>query len=139
MKKEWIFKLEDIDNITTEIALSLEEGTKIFLIGPMAAGKTTLTKSLVASLGSKDAVTSPTYSLVNEYKLEKAAFLIKHIDLYRLNSIEEALDIDIEDHLYDSSICIIEWPEIIEPLAPENVLRLILSVLPNNQRKLVFL
>ncbi len=139
MNKEWIFTLEKIDDITNEIAIGLGEGTKIFLTGPMAAGKTTLTKSLVSALGSKDLVTSPTYSLVNEYSLDKPPYLIKHIDLYRLNSLEEALEIDIEDHLYDSSICIIEWPELIESLAPENVIRLILSVLPNNHRKLVFL
>ena len=139
MNKEWIFSLDQINEVASDLALLLGEGSKIFLTGDMAAGKTTFTKALVLALGSNNEVTSPTYSLVNEYEMDKAPYLIRHLDLYRINSIEETLDFGIEDYLYDDSICIIEWPEIIEDIAPENVFRLNLNVLPNNHRKLVFL
>lgn len=139
MKKEWIFDLDQIDNVAQELLPMLANNSKVFLTGEMAAGKTTLTKAIVNALGSANEATSPSFSLINEYDIPTAPFLLRHIDLYRLNSIEESLDLGIEDILYDNSIVIIEWPELIEPLAPENVLRLNLSVMPNNQRKLIYL
>jgi tRNA threonylcarbamoyladenosine biosynthesis protein TsaE len=139
MKIEWNFSLDQIDNLALELIPVLIQNPKIFLSGEMASGKTTLTKSIVKALGSTDEATSPSFSLINEYKILTPPFLVRHIDLYRLNSIEECIDLGIEDILYYNSIVIIEWPELIEPLAPENVLRLNLSVMPNNQRKLIYL
>lgn len=82
----------------------------LLLHGNLGAGKTTFTQHLVASLGSADEVTSPTYTIVNEYHSSKGK--IFHFDLYRIKSIEELFDIGIEDYLHDGFLSIIEWPEI---------------------------
>ena len=139
MEKEWIFGFADLQEIGQKLAPFVRKSPKVFLSGEMASGKTTLTKAIVKALGSDQEVSSPSFSLVNEFDLPEAPYILRHIDLYRLNNIEESLEIGIEDYLFDPSICIIEWPELIEPIAPENVLRLNLTVLPNNHRKLVFL
>lgn len=92
--------------------------------GEMGAGKTTLIKTLCKTLGVQDAVSSPTYSLVNEYRTSSGN-PVYHFDFYRINSIEEAYDIGYEDYFYSGHLCLIEWPERIEELlAPENLLRI---------------
>jgi len=84
----------------------------------MGVGKTTLIKALVKALGSNDNVSSPTYSLVNEYEANGKP--IFHFDFYRIKSIEEAYDIGFEDYLAQDAYIIIEWPEMIEELWPEH-------------------
>lgn len=92
--------------------LDLQEDTKvIFLFGELGAGKTTFVKSFVKQLGTTEEITSPTYSLVNEYRIDDTA--IYHMDLYRLVSYEEALDIGIEEYLDSGDYCLIEWPQLI--------------------------
>jgi len=83
----------------------------------MGAGKTTLIKKIVEVLGSNDEVSSPTYSLVNEYFSETAG-IIYHFDFYRIQSEDEVFDIGYEDYLYSSQYCFIEWPEKIVNLLP---------------------
>ena len=90
----------------------------------------------------RENVTSPTFSLVNEYTYADAEGnerLFRHLDLYRLKSIEEALDIGIEDYLYDGQYCFIEWPEIIEPILPDDAVRINLSILRDSSRKILIL
>lgn len=82
----------------------------LLLQGNLGAGKTTFTQHLLKSLGSNEVVSSPTYTLVNEYQV--AGKKIFHFDLYRLQSSEEALDFGIEEYLENGHLCIIEWPEI---------------------------
>lgn len=84
----------------------------LLLKGDLGAGKTTFTKHLLHQLGSKDEISSPTYSIVNEYNTPKGK--IFHFDLYRLKNVEEAYDIGIEDYLDSGFLNIIEWPEIYE-------------------------
>ncbi|HBN6702483.1 TPA: tRNA (adenosine(37)-N6)-threonylcarbamoyltransferase complex ATPase subunit type 1 TsaE [Elizabethkingia anophelis] len=84
----------------------------LFLKGNLGAGKTTFTQKLVKSLGSNDEVTSPTYSIVNEYESPEGK--IFHFDLYRLRNLEEVYDIGIEDYLDNAFLSIIEWPEIFQ-------------------------
>lgn len=83
--------------------------------GQMGAGKTTLIKEICAQLGAKDHVSSPTFSLVNEYALANGEKIF-HFDFYRINSIEEVYDIGFEDYFYNGNICLVEWPEKIETL-----------------------
>jgi tRNA threonylcarbamoyladenosine biosynthesis protein TsaE len=121
---------------------------KIMLYGDMGAGKTTFTKVFCQHFGVDGATSSPTFSLVNEYFYEnteggvgkpKKQKVIHHLDLYRLKNIEEALDIGIEDYLYDDSYCLIEWPQIIEPIMPEDVLKISIELIEDSMRKIVIL
>ena len=87
--------------------------------GPMGAGKTTLISALCRKWNVKDQVSSPTFSIVNEYETYSKNLLF-HFDFYRLNSIEEALDIGVEEYLDSGNICLIEWGERIKSLLPDN-------------------
>ncbi len=92
---------------------------KVFVfIGEMGVGKTTFIKRICEALGSEDSVSSPTYALVNEYQGDRKIY---HFDLYRLNDIEEALDIGFTEYLEEDAICLIEWPQIVLPLLDEFV------------------
>ena len=96
-------------------------GKKIFLFeGGLGAGKTTTIKALCKYLNVEDATSSPTFSLVNEYRTKENG-LVYHMDLYRLNTLEEALDIGIEEYLYSDAYVFIEWPEKILPILDEYV------------------
>lgn len=111
------------------------QNQKIFLFyGEMGAGKTTFIKAFCAALGVEDTVSSPTFSIVNEYLSPKGK--IYHFDCYRLKNQTEALDFGIEEYLYSGNYCLIEWPEKIPDLLPENYLRISIEVQPDQQRKL---
>lgn len=103
-----------------EAFFEVSQGEKIvFLYGDLGAGKTTFVKNLVRRLGSVDEASSPTYSLVNEYDVTGGK--LYHIDLYRLNDEQEALEIGIEDYLYSGHYCMVEWPQVIEKLVDQAV------------------
>ena len=95
------------------------DSTVICFNGPMGAGKTTLISALCRKWNVKDQVSSPTFSIVNEYETYSKNLLF-HFDFYRLNSIEEALDIGVEEYLDSGNICLIEWGERIKSLLPDN-------------------
>jgi len=104
--------------------LSLFPNQKKFaLYGEIGTGKTTFTKAVCRLLATEDTVSSPTYSIVNEYLMSEGGF-IRHIDLYRLRTAEEALDINIEEYLYDEYYCFVEWAELVEDWLPEDIVRL---------------
>ncbi len=113
---------------------------KIALYGDMGAGKTTLVKAIAAHLGVRENTASPTFSLVNQYSYTHAdgtACLMHHLDLYRLRNIQEALDIGIEDLLDDPWYCFIEWPQVIEPLLPENTIHLTIEAASDQTRRII--
>lgn len=108
---------------------------KIFLFyGDMGAGKTTLIKSLCAELGVNDEVTSPTFSIVNEY--EGTGGPVYHFDFYRLKSQDEALDMGYEEYFFSENYCFIEWPEKIAGLIPDLYTGVRISVGENGVRKI---
>lgn len=114
-----IYNESEIDKLV-DAYLQVSQGEKItFLYGDLGAGKTTFVKRLVEKLGSTDETSSPTYSLVNEYDVTGGK--LYHIDLYRLNDEQEALEIGIEDYLYSGHYCMIEWPQVIEKLVDRAV------------------
>ena len=113
-----IAHLDDYTDLAKEI-LNFAGSTKRFVfLGNLGAGKTTLVQHLCKELGVNDSVSSPTFSLINQYSglYKGQEILINHLDLYRLKSLEEALDIGIEDLLHSKQYLFIEWPEIIQEL-----------------------
>ena len=118
------YNVNDLDGIRP-IALDLLErlktGSIVVLVGEMGSGKTTFTQSVLRAMGIEDLEGSPTYSLINEY-VSPYFGKVYHMDLYRLDSLEEALDIGIEELLYQNVICFIEWPEKIKELLPDNTI-----------------
>ena len=142
MKEILVKKINELESAVKQI-LQYTANRKVFtLSGDLGSGKTTLTQAVCQALDVRENVTSPTFSLVNEYTYldEKGKEqLFRHLDLYRLKTIEEALHIDIEDYLYDGSYCFIEWPEIIEPLLPEDAVKINISILKDSSRKILIL
>ena len=112
--------LESVARCVTELAKGIPV---VLLKGEMGAGKTTFSKAFCKALGVKETVSSPTFSIVNEYFSENGPS-IYHFDLYRLDDQEEAEDIGILDYLYSGNTCIIEWPEIIDSLLPDQFLEI---------------
>ena len=131
MKK--IFKLENID----QIAQDLKEVfcRKIVLFnGEMGAGKTTLISAIVRALGHSEETSSPTFSIVNEYKLENGC--VYHFDFYRIKNHYEALDIGIDDYFCSGYWNFIEWPEKITNLLPKKVMVVNLEIISTNERSI---
>lgn len=108
------------------------KGVKIWTFeGNLGAGKTTFIKAMLKALGYTDGVQSPTFSIVNEYSDS-----VYHFDCYRLKSVYEALDFGIEEYLDSGKYCFIEWPEVIEPLLPDEVLKIKIEHTENNTRNI---
>jgi len=122
---------------TAEKLIQFAGSEKIFLFyGDMGAGKTTFIKSLCECLGTHEQVTSPTFSIVNEYEGENTR--IYHFDFYRLKNQNEAFDMGYEEYFYSGNYCFIEWPEKISGLLPPHYIRIDMEVLDNNERLLNF-
>lgn len=120
--------------------LDVAEDKKVFAFhGDMGAGKTTFIKQLCQELGTSDVVNSPTFAIVNVYDLPTDSHYGKemyHFDCYRLKDIREAIDFGAEDYLYSGNLCFIEWPDILEPLLPEDTVHVEIKVLANGDREL---
>ena len=108
---------------------------KIFIFeGDMGAGKTTFIKVLCEVMGITDVVSSPTYSIVNEY--ENHGGPVYHFDFYRIKDIQEAYDLGYEEYFYGGGICLIEWPERVAELLPDQVIKVEIYIIDENRRKL---
>lgn len=121
MKRIEINSLSDLDTVAEQVLASLEGRTVVIFRGGMGAGKTTLISRIVRSLGSEDTVTSPTFALVNQYEGADDC-RIYHFDFYRIDSIDEVFDLGYEEYFYSGDLCLVEWPEKIESLLPEDVM-----------------
>lgn len=102
--------------------------------GKMGAGKTTFIKALCEELKVDDVVNSPTFAIVNEYHSQLLDAPVFHFDFYRIRRIEEAFDIGVDDYFYSGSPCLIEWPELIEDILPEDVVRITIEEQPDGTR-----
>ncbi|MEO1517313.1 MAG: tRNA (adenosine(37)-N6)-threonylcarbamoyltransferase complex ATPase subunit type 1 TsaE [Bacteroidota bacterium] len=134
--------LDGLDQLDKTAAQLLEAAgaRKLWLFyGEIGAGKTSLIKELCRQLGVEDVVSSPTFSIVNEYQRQPDGQAIYHIDLYRLEQLEEALDIGIEEYLYSQSHCFVEWPQLIEDLELPETVKINIEILDNSSRKILFL
>ena len=128
------FSLHEIDAAAKQV-LAANLKKVILLNGEMGAGKTTFIKALCRAIGIDDVMSSPTFSLVNEY-VSSNGTVVYHFDVYRLKNETEALDMGIEEYLYSGNYCFIEWAEKIPNLIPENHSTISLSVLPDGNRLL---
>lgn len=114
---------------------NMGDRTVVALHGEMGAGKTTFINALCRELGvESDSTASPTFALVNEYRSDTTAELIYHFDLYRLEDLDEAMDMGIEDYLDCGALCLIEWPDVVDPLLPEDTIDLNITVNPDGSR-----
>lgn len=137
-----IHSLPELDTCIPRVLEALAGRRKIALYGEMGAGKTTFVKAFCRHLGVRETTASPTFSLVNQYSYTEkdgSAALVYHLDLYRLNSLQEALDIGIEDLLYDPWYCIIEWPQLAEPLLPEDAAKIQIEITGETARRILIL
>ena len=120
-----------------EFASIMGDETVYAFYGEMGAGKTTFIRELCRALGvEEDLANSPSFSIINEYRSDTTAELIYHFDLYRLESVDEALEIGVEDYFDSGALCLLEWPERIEPLLPDDTVKVTVTVNPDNSRTL---
>lgn len=124
--------LNEMMNFAKTLA-KLDSGTNIWVFyGEMGAGKTTLISYLCKELGINQVISSPTFNLINEYKIKNS--YIYHFDFYRLELIEQALDIGTMEYFDSGELCLIEWPERIEPLLPDKYLEIRIVATNQNSR-----
>ena len=133
MTKDINYSIEEIDK-TAKIVLSLNPSTKIFIFnGEMGSGKTTIIKAIIKELGYEGIVSSPTFSLINEYFNGDKIY---HFDFYRIKSREELLDIGIDEYISSNDWCFIEWPNLIVDMLPDKHIELNIDVISSGNRKI---
>ncbi|TKC58062.1 tRNA (adenosine(37)-N6)-threonylcarbamoyltransferase complex ATPase subunit type 1 TsaE [Pedobacter hiemivivus] len=124
--------LDGLENAAKRIIEATQDDQIFIFEGEMGAGKTTLIKALAKELGVTKVVTSPTFSIVNEY--DANGKVIYHFDFYRIKNLQEAYDIGYEEYFYSGNICFIEWPEKISPLLPLHFVKIEVSAQNENDR-----
>lgn len=131
-----IENIGQIDKAAAEFLELIGDRRLIAFHAPMGAGKTTFTAALCRALGvQEDAIGSPTFAIVNEYRTRNGE-AVYHFDFYRITKPEEALDIGLWDYLDSGSLCLMEWPENVEGLLPEETLEVGITVRPDGARVL---
>jgi len=130
------FTLDTIDAAAKQFLSIISNSKVIALYGAMGAGKTTFVHAVCEALGVKDAIGSPTFSIINQYQ-SQAGETIYHIDLYRLKDEEEAVQSGVEDCLYSGNYCFVEWPEKAVSIFPESTLHVRIALVNNHTRKLI--
>ena len=128
-----INSLDELDTVAEAVINSLDGRTVVAFDAPMGAGKTTLISRIATLLGAKDSVTSPTFAIVNQY--EGTEHTIYHFDMYRIERVEEALDFGSEEYLSSGDLCLVEWPEKIEPLLPDDTMVVRIEILSDTARR----
>jgi tRNA threonylcarbamoyladenosine biosynthesis protein TsaE len=129
------FSLENINEAAKTFLEAIGEKKVIALHGQMGAGKTTFVHAVSDILGVSVAVSSPTFSIINEY-ISAEGKIIYHLDLYRLKDEQEAINAGVEDCFYSGNLCLVEWPEITPALFPDDTVHCYLTVSGNNERQL---
>jgi len=135
---EWVFSIENIKEMAKEFRQATNGNTVIAFHGPMGSGKTTFIHALCDVKGVKDVVSSPTFSIINEYEYdcEGTKKVLFHIDLYRLKDEKEARQAGVEDCLFSGNLCLVEWPEKAPGLFPEKTAHVFMEVIDDKTRRL---
>ncbi len=128
------YTLSEIHKAVEAIKEHLPQNKIVVFNGSMGAGKTTLISTLCKALGSTDDISSPTFSIVNEYNSTIGTLF--HFDFYRIKSIEEAFDFGLEEYLYSDHYCFLEWAEKVEQLLPEKLMIVDISIIDEETRSL---
>jgi tRNA threonylcarbamoyladenosine biosynthesis protein TsaE len=130
------FTLETIHQSAQQFINQIADRTVFAFNGKMGAGKTTFIKSICETMGVKETVNSPTFSIVNEYEAADGR-IIYHFDCYRINKIQEALDLGAEEYLYSGNLCFIEWSENIAPILPDSLVNVDIEEIENGKRNVL--
>ena len=118
---------EELPQVAEAVLAAAGQRTVVVFRGEMGAGKTTLIREIAAQLGCTDTVTSPTFAIVNQYKGTDDR-TVYHFDFYRIEDLREAYDFGYEEYFYSGDLCLVEWPERIEPLLPDEVVTVRITV-----------
>ncbi|MDE6569574.1 MAG: tRNA (adenosine(37)-N6)-threonylcarbamoyltransferase complex ATPase subunit type 1 TsaE [Alistipes sp.] len=118
---------EELPQVAEAVLAAAGQRTVVVFRGEMGAGKTTLIREIAAQLGCTDTVTSPTFAIVNQYKGTDDR-TVYHFDFYRIEDLREAYDFGYEEYFYSGDLCLVEWPERIEPLLPDEVVTVRIAV-----------
>lgn len=133
MFTETVYSLDELNSVAGKLITHFPNERVFAFYGKMGAGKTTFIQAVCRAIGSTDNVTSPTFALINEY-MTKEMNSIFHFDFYRIKDLEEAFDLGYEDYIYSGDYCLIEWPEMIEPLLPETFVEVKIEVQDDDSR-----
>ena len=134
MFSKTIHSIAELQNAADELLAAFPDKRVFAFYGKMGAGKTTFIQAFCRALGSDDNVTSPTFALINEYNTADMESIF-HFDFYRIKDIVEAYDLGYEDYIYSESYCLIEWPEMIESLLPDNLVEVRIEVKDDESRQ----
>lgn len=132
-----ISSLDAIHEAAKQFVAAMGSNRVFAFYGKMGAGKTTFIKALCTELGVDDVITSPTFAIVNEYTAGDGS-PIYHFDFYRIKKLDEVYDMGYEDYFYNGGLCLIEWPELIESLLPEDAVEVHIAEQPDGTRTIEF-
>ena len=132
-----ISSLDAINEAAKQFVSAMGNNRVFAFYGKMGAGKTTFIKALCTELGVDDVITSPTFAIVNEYTAGDGS-PIYHFDFYRIKKLDEGYDMGYEDYFYNGGLCLIEWPELIESLLPEDAVEVHIAEQPDGTRTIEF-
>lgn len=134
---EVIFSLQEINVVAEKVITAMGNKKVIALHGDMGAGKTTFTHAFCLALEVQDVVSSPTFSIINQYQTQTGT-IVYHLDLYRLKDEEEAIAAGVEDCLYSGNICLVEWPERVPTIFPEDTIHIKIELVDAGLRQISF-
>jgi len=135
MKTITIQSENELQTVAQEIIPLLDTQPIVCFNGEMGAGKTTLIKVICEQLGVQDAMSSPTFAIINEYR-DSSDYPIYHFDFYRIEDQREALDIGVDEYFYSGNVCLIEWPEMINDLIPNKHLEISIKLVGDKGREI---
>ena len=133
-----INSLDEIGKAAQEFVAAMGDKKVFAFYGKMGAGKTTFIKAICEELGVEDVINSPTFAIVNEY-IDGNGEPIYHFDFYRIKKEQEVLDIGYEDYVYSGNVCLMEWPELIENLLPDDAVKVTIEEETDGSRKVSIL